>query len=225
MNKSKLISNVKFCTFSIFIILSIFFVLKNKSLLTLKGFEDLTLFISSMGIFAIVVYLVIFTIKPVFVIIPTNIFILMGSILFGPIKGCILSIIGLWLSGSFSFYVAKLLGKDFIDKILGKKLIKLDNKIKKDGFKILFMLRLPPILPYDALSYASGFTDIKYLDFILATVLGVIPETLCYSILGSNCTTPFSWKFIVPMSILLIGTILAKPIMNKIKEKKVSHVS
>lgn len=225
MNKSKLISNVKFCIFLIFIISSMFFILKNKSLLTLKGFEDLTLFISSMGIFAIVIFLVIFTIKPVFVIVPTNIFILMGSIIFGPIKGFILSAIGLWLSGSFSFYISKLLGKDFISKILGKRTIKIDNKIRKDGFKILFMLRLPPILPYDALSYACGFTDIKYSDFILATIIGVVPETLCYSILGSNFTTPFSWKFMVPISILLIGTIFAKPIMNKIKKKEVSNAS
>ena len=81
--------------------------------------------------------------------------------------------------------------------------------------KILFLLRLPPILPYDALSYTCGLTKIKYSDFIWASVLGVAPETLCYVILGMNFNNPFSVKFILPLIIIIFGIIFTKKLVKR----------
>ena len=223
MDKSKLVSRIKFCVFLIGIGIAIFVIIENRHHISPRTISHITEFIRSKGIYAVIIFLLLFALKPILVVIPTNIVEIMGSVLFGPIYGIILSTIGLWLSATVAFYLAKFLGKDFVKSILGNKTVKIDDKIEKDGFRVLLMLRLPPIIPYDALSYACGFTEIKYSHFILASVLGVMPETLCYCILGENFKTPLSWQFIVPISILLIGTIFAKPIMNLINNKKLNH--
>ena len=87
--------------------------------------------------------------------------------------------------------------------------------LKERGFLILLLLRLPPILPYDPLSYACGLTDIKYTSFIAASLIGVVPETLCYSIMGESVLNPLSPSFIVPIIILVISTSISGILFKK----------
>ncbi|WP_347460457.1 VTT domain-containing protein [Clostridium sp. DMHC 10] len=82
------------------------------------------------------------------------------------------------------FFLAKKLGRPFVDKILKGKVMKLDNGIEKHGFMIMLLMRLSFVFAYDPLSYAAGLTSMKYRDFILGTIIGIIPEMLCYSFMG-----------------------------------------
>ena len=155
-----------------------------------------------------------FLIKPIFVILPANVIAILAGVVFGPVKGFFLSIIGLFISGTVAFYISRCLGKDFVEGILGKRLLKLDNDLEEKGFKILLLLRLPPILPFDPLSYGCGLSKIKYRDFILASLLGVMPETLCYSIMGKNFHNPFSPAFIIAITVVIVATIFSKKIIS-----------
>lgn len=214
MNKNKNVEKIKFAIFIIFIIIVLITVIINWHFIKGLRIKNVVEFIRAKGTYAILVYLLIFAIKPILLIAPSNLISISGGILFGPVKGFILSMLGFMISGTMAFFLSQFLGKDFVRGIVGDKFIKLDDNMKKNGFKILFLLRLPPILPYDPLSYACGFTNIKYKHFILASVLGVIPETLCFSILGPSFRHPFSLKFIIPVAVVLLTTVFSKKIMN-----------
>ncbi|MGG7076792.1 TVP38/TMEM64 family protein [Clostridium sardiniense] len=221
MGKNKKLCRVKFVVFLALISMCVFMLVKNWDAIKNIDMEKISMFIEEKGTFSAIVYVLFYTIKPFFIIIPTNIIAIVGGTLFGPIKGFLLTMAGFWVSGTIAFYVSRLLGRDFVEGIIGNRFIKLDNNIEKKGFKILFLLRLPPILPYDPLSYACGFTKIKYKDFILASLLGVVPETMCYSMLGKSFSNPFSIEFFVPIAILVIGVISSKRIMNSRKQTKI----
>ncbi|MDD6795202.1 MAG: TVP38/TMEM64 family protein [Clostridiaceae bacterium] len=208
------VSRIKFYMLILLALITLIIVILNwkyiKSL-SAKGIVD---FIRNQGVYAELTYLLIFVLKPFLVVIPSNIIAITGGIIFGPVEGFLLSMLGFFISGTIAFYISRLLGKDFVQSIIGDKFIKLDKNIREHGFRIMFLLRLPPVLPYDPLSYTSGFTNIYYKDFILASVLGVVPETLCYSILGPNFSTPWSPKFIIPLLIIVIATIMSKKVMD-----------
>lgn len=162
-------------------------------------------FLESKGGLAVLLFLGIYMCKPIFVIIPAAAVSFVGGIVFGPVAGFILNMIGFFLSGTLAFYLARFLGKDFVQRVIKGKVLEISGNMREKGFKILFLLRLPPILPYDPLSYTCGLTDIRFRDFILASLLGVVPETLCYSIMGRSIFEPFSIKFIIPVVILILG--------------------
>lgn len=162
-------------------------------------------FLETKGGLASLIFLGIYMCKPIFIVIPAALVSFVGGIVFGPVEGFILNMLGFFLSGTFAFYLSRFLGKDFVEKILKGKMLELSGNMRDKGFKILFLLRLPPILPYDPLSYACGLTRIRYKDFILASLLGVVPETLCYSIMGRGIFEPFSPKFILPIIVLIAG--------------------
>lgn len=177
--------------------------------------ELLLSFIIKYGKYAVICFLVLCTLKPLLIFIPTTIFSIAGGILFGPIKGFILNMTGFFFSGTLAFSIARFWGQSKINNILKGRAAKVNTNLERNGFKILFLLRLPPILPYDPLSYTCGLSKIKYRDFILASLLGVIPETICYSIMGKNILNPFSPKFILPLIFIGIATISSTFIFNK----------
>ena len=213
--KKQFISKIKFIIFIVFIVCILFWVFSNWKTIRQLDIQKLLQYLESIGPIAIVVYLAMYVIKPFFIVIPANVLALGGGIVFGPFKGFLLTMVGFLISGTIAFYISRFLGKDFVESIIGKKLMSLDNNMEKNGFKILFLLRLPPILPFDLLSYACGLTKIKYLDFIIASLIGVIPETICYSIIGREAQNPLSPKFILPITFLIVAVVGSKFIMDK----------
>ena len=56
--------------------------------------------------------------------------------------------------------------------------------IGREGRKIAFLLRLSPVIPFILLNYALGLTQVRFVDYALASV-GMLPGTLLYVYLGS----------------------------------------
>jgi uncharacterized membrane protein YdjX (TVP38/TMEM64 family) len=44
----------------------------------------------------------------------------------------------------------------------------------------LLILRLIPLVPFNALNFGSGLTAMRWRDYALATVIGIVPGTLVY---------------------------------------------
>lgn len=172
-------------------------------------------FISSKGKYSFIFFLLIFSLKPFMVVIPSWALSMAGGVIFGSIQGFALSMFGFWLSGSLAFFLSRLLGKSFVDNILQGKILKIDDSIEKNGFKIMFLLRLPPILPFDIVSYAAGLTKVKYKDFVMGSLLGVIPETISYCFMGNGFRKASPTSIIIPIIITIIVTAITLYISKK----------
>lgn len=176
-------------------------------------------YILSYGKFAALAFVIIYSLKPILFVVPASLLSIMAGGIFGPWKAFLLSMVSCFLSASFAFFLAKKLGKPFVDKILKGKVMKLDNGIEKHGFIIMLLMRLSFVFAYDPLSYASGLTSMKYKDFILGTVIGIVPEMLAYSFMGKNFERGFSVKAFFPLIIIFIIASIAAFIYKKYKSK------
>ena len=101
----------------------------------------------------------------------------------------------------------------------GEKALKLDENIEKNGFVIMLLMRLSIVFPFDPLCYASGLTKIKYRDFILGTMLGILPEMTVYSFMGKNISHPFSLRFILPILSVMLLAIISYYVSKKYKKQ------
>ncbi len=61
----------------------------------------------------------------------------------------------------------------------------IDKAIEKNGLKIVFLLRLSPLLPFNVLNYLLGVTSLKLRDYVIAC-LGFIPGTVAFTFIGST---------------------------------------
>lgn len=68
------------------------------------------------------------------------------------------------------------------------KLAAIDAAIAEHGFKIVLLLRLSPVFPFNLLNYALGLTRVQVRDYVLASFIGMLPGTALYVYLGSLVT-------------------------------------
>ncbi|MCX8128970.1 MAG: TVP38/TMEM64 family protein [Clostridia bacterium] len=184
--------------------------------INLQGIKD---YIYSYGNFAALVFILFFTLRTLFVIFPFSVMVILGGNIFGFTNALVYSMISAFLSASFAFYISRFAGKDFVQKLLKGRMEKLDLKIERHGLKIIFLMRISSIFPFDILNFTAGLSKVKYRDFILGTIIGIAPETFSLSYLGKNLDNPFSSKFYIAIALVIL-TIAIPFIISKVRGKK-----
>ncbi len=202
-----------------FIIVSIIFVLVlSINELRYFDFKNFRYFILSYGDFAALCFVLIFSLKPILVFVPTSILSIIAGSIFGPFTGLCLCMISSFFSSTLAFFLARFLGKPFVDKTIGGKALKLDENIGENGLIIILLMRLSIIFPFDALSYACGLSKMKYRDYILGTMIGILPEITVYSFMGNSIRHPFSVKFLLPILLVVSLAVISYFVYKKSKE-------
>ncbi len=64
-----------------------------------------------------------------------------------------------------------------------------DRAVGGNGFKIVLLTRLSPVFPFNLLNYAFGLTTVSSRDYVLGSLIGMLPGTVMYVYLGSLITS------------------------------------
>jgi uncharacterized membrane protein YdjX (TVP38/TMEM64 family) len=117
---------------------------------------------------------------------PGSILTLGAGVVFGIIEGSIYVFIGAMIGLTAAFLVGRYLARGWVaKKIAGNaKFEAVDQAIAQEGLKIVFLLRLSPVFPFNLLNYALGLTQVSLRDYIIASV-GILPGTIMYVYIGS----------------------------------------
>lgn len=118
--------------------------------------------------------------------IPGSILTLAAGAIFGLMKGTFYTIVGATLGASLAFLISRYVARSAIERRLGDspKLRAVDEAVAREGGKVVFLIRLSPVFPFNALNYALGLTRVKFGEYVLASALGMIPGTFMYVYAG-----------------------------------------
>jgi uncharacterized membrane protein YdjX (TVP38/TMEM64 family) len=111
---------------------------------------------------------------------PGSILTIVGGAVFGFGWGVVLVTIAANIGANAAFGIARGLGRDGIERLLRGRLQGVDHATAAHGFWGLLVLRLVPLVPFNALNFGSGLTAMRWRDYALATVIGILPGTLVY---------------------------------------------
>lgn len=115
---------------------------------------------------------------------PGALFGLAGGMLFGPLWGTMLNLLGATVGASLAFLTARYLASDWVKRRTQGPLKKIVQGVEKEGWRFVAMTRLVPLVPFNLLNYALGLTQIPFTVYILTTALCMLPGTLAYTWLG-----------------------------------------
>lgn len=132
------------------------------------------------SVWAPVVFVLLYT-GATAVALPGSILTIVGGAVFGFWYGALLNTIGANLGASAAFLVSRGLGREGIRRLVGERLSGLDRATEERGFAGLFVLRLIPLVPFNALNFGAGLTAIRWRDYAVATLIGILPGTLVYT--------------------------------------------
>lgn len=118
---------------------------------------------------------------------PGSVITLGTAALLGLPVGFLTVMIGSNLGAEAAFLVGRTLGRDWIArKVEGNAKFKaIDEAVAKQGLKIVLLLRLSPVFPFNLLNFSLGITRVSFRDYALGSWIGMIPGTFMYVYLGS----------------------------------------
>ncbi len=172
--------------------------------ITVQGVKE---YVLGFGTSSFLVYILIYAVGTL-VSIPGTILTFVGAILFGTWLGTALTVIGATVGASAAFFAARWLGRDFVQDLLHGKFKAFQKQVEKHAFKGILFLRLVPVFPFIALNYASGLIKMKFRDYFLATLIGIVPGTFVYTYLFATwgdavLMGTFSWQQALTPELLL----------------------
>lgn len=186
--------------------------------------QALSDWVRDQGLTGMLLYVLAYTVRPL-VFFPASLLTVFGGYTYGPWLGTLLDVIGAGTGGLLSFWIARLLGRRGVEKLIGKgKLNVLDERIATNGFLVVLVVRLIPLFPFDAISYASGLSKIRFKQFAIANYIGIIPGAFVYNNIGSSLRDPFSWQFFLAIGLYVlffaVGLVAQQILKNKQKKER-----
>ena len=136
-------------------------------------------FLEGAGLWAPVVYMMIYTVG-VCLFVPGTLLTGLGAAIFGAYWGFLYVWVGAMMGAGGAFFIGRTLGRDFAASLIGDKLKKYDDAIERNGFATVLYLRLV-YFPFTPMNFGMGLTKVRFWDYIAGTGLGIIVGTFIFT--------------------------------------------
>ncbi len=149
------------------------------------GIARLQGWLAQMGGRGILAYIVIYIAATV-LLIPGSAITLLAGVLYGPWWGTLIVSAGATLGAAAAYLLGRHTLRASVEKATAKtpKFAAIDRAIGKNGWKIVALLRLSPVVPFNLSNYFFGLTAIRFVPYVLISWICMLPGTLLYVYLG-----------------------------------------
>jgi uncharacterized membrane protein YdjX (TVP38/TMEM64 family) len=140
--------------------------------------------IQSLGPAAPIAFIAIYALAVV-ALVPASLLTIAGGAVFGLIRGVIYGLIGATLGSTAAFLLGRYGARRLVAKRLAgmPRFVAIEQAVSARGRRIVFLLRLSPVVPFNFLNYALGLTTISVWDFVFGS-LGTLPGAFVYTYAG-----------------------------------------
>ncbi|MFF2791212.1 TVP38/TMEM64 family protein [Streptomyces sp. NPDC058049] len=133
---------------------------------------------------------------------------LAAGAVFGAQFGLVAAVGGTVLGGAISFGLGRILGQEALRPFLrGRWLQAADGQLSRHGFRSMLAVRLFPGLPFVVANYCAAVSRCGWGPFLLATAIGVVPNTAAYVIAGASASSPGSPAFLVSFGFIVVSVV------------------
>ncbi len=141
--------------------------------------ESLGLFLESVGIWAPIIFIIIYAVG-VCLFLPGTLLTGLGAAIFGAYWGFLYVWFGAMAGATAAFFIGRTLGREFASSLIGDKLKKYDDGIERNGFATVLYLRLV-YFPFTPMNFGMGLTKVHFWDYFSGTGLGIIVGTFIFT--------------------------------------------
>lgn len=156
---------------------------------------------------------------------PGWIFTVSAGLIYGIVGGTLIALTGAVIGASLSFLIARYLLRRNIEDFSNRnpRFKAIDQAIGQQGWKIIGLLRLSPLIPFNLSNYLYGITSIRFGAYVIVSAICMIPGTLLYAYLGAIGKASVSggasqrspWQYVL-LAVGLVATILVTILVSRI---------
>ena len=173
------------------------------ALIALYDIDALVTVVDSMGPYAYVGFLAAYTLGGI-IIFPGSILAVSGGVLFGPIVGTAMVLLGAWLSAVTNFLLSRYVFREPITKRLEHLALykKINGHSSTYGLEFLMVIRTSPGLPFSVKNYLCGITKMHTGEYMVGSIFMLIPGAIMYAYTaGSVAHDGLNWGVAVAIAV------------------------
>jgi uncharacterized membrane protein YdjX (TVP38/TMEM64 family) len=162
--------------------------------------------LDQLGPWGPVVFCVVYAVATVGLL-PGTVLSLAAGAKWGAVEGLIYVIIASNLGANLAFGLGRSLLRPWIVRLIAGRpgLAVVEQAVVAEGWKVVFLLRLSPVVPFNILNYALSLTGVRWREYALATLAGMLPGTVMIVNLGAAIQaavrpqgrSPLEWALLV----------------------------
>jgi uncharacterized membrane protein YdjX (TVP38/TMEM64 family) len=183
--------------------------------------------VQQLGPVGVIVFILAYALATV-LFLPGWIFTVSAGLIYGVVRGTLIALTGATIGAALAFLVARYFLRENVKQFAERnpRFNAIDDAIGKDGWKIIGLLRLSPLIPFNFSNYFYGITSVSFKAYVAISVIGMLPGTLLYAYLGAigkagvtSGASPHSmWQYVF-LGIGLIATIAVTILVSRIARK------
>ncbi|WP_256978801.1 MULTISPECIES: TVP38/TMEM64 family protein [unclassified Rhodococcus (in: high G+C Gram-positive bacteria)] len=133
---------------------------------------------------------------------PASTLTIASGLLFGLAVGATVVVFAATIGAYLGYWGARALGRGQVARTEWDRLRRLDAMLGRRGLLSVLLVRLVP-LPFSLVNYAAGVSAVGQRDYVVGTMVGIVPATVAYTALGAYGTSPLSWPFAIALLAVL----------------------
>ena len=151
-----------------------------------EWFQTFLAYVESLGFVGRVLFGLVYVAATI-LFVPGLILTVGSGILFGVVEGTIVVSISSVIGATIAFLLGRYAMRDWVAQRIADnpRFAEVDRGVAESGWKIVGLVRLSPIFPFNLINYAFGITKVSLRDYVLASWIGMLPGTLMYVYIGS----------------------------------------
>ena len=168
----------------------------------LKSFET---WVKGMGAAGMLLYAAVY-VGAVLLFVPGIVLTLGAGFLFGLAWGIAVVSVASTIAAAFAFLISRYVARDAVRKLAEKnpRFEAIDRAIGKEGWKVVALLRLSPLVPFSLSNYLYGLTSVRFVPYLVTSWVAMMPATVFYVYLGvagrkigeKAPRSPWEWAFL-----------------------------
>lgn len=168
------------------------------------GIDAFQRWLGAMGPWGVALFSVLFVICIV-ALVPGSALSVTAGLTYG-IWGAPIAVIGATVGSAIAYLIARHLMRDTVDAWIGRSrhLRAVEDAVNEEGWHVVALVRLSPLLPFNVQNYLFGITHIRFWPYVWATFFGILPGTVFDVYLGSIGSRPLDERS--PLEWIVVGT-------------------
>ena len=140
--------------------------------------------IGALGVWGVLIYAAVYA-GALVVLLPAAPFTVGAGLIYG-LWGFPVALLSATLGASLAFLVSRHLVRGRVARLIAGRpgLRAIDRALGEEGWRVVALLRLSPLVPFNLQNYACGASSIGFWPYVAATGAGIAPGCLLYVYLG-----------------------------------------
>jgi uncharacterized membrane protein YdjX (TVP38/TMEM64 family) len=168
--------------------------------------------------------------------VPGSLLTIASGTLFGLVAGTVVVSVASTTAAALAFLIGRYLARDAVRQWAARnpRFGAIDRAIGEGGWRIIALLRLSPAVPFSVGNYLFGVTSIRFVPYVLASWVAMLPGTFMYVYLGhagragltaaasggDDSRTPGQWALLV---VGLLATVAVTIYVTRLARKAIKE--